>query len=134
MKARMRAGGAAVLLLFAGAVLGIAVDRTWNSPTPSEARSLTAGAMAERLGLTSEEEAQLNLLLDSVHTRIIVAAEEGPEALRLATEAAHRRIEASLPPGARDTFHAWMQEHREHMMHHLRHGTGGPGMMHRARP
>jgi hypothetical protein len=126
---RVRAAGTAALLLLTGAFLGVSVDRVWLSPPPAEAVSLTAGAMSERLGLSPEEEARLNLLLDSLHTEVMAAALDGPEALRVATEDAHRRIEASLPPEARPAFHAWMQEHHEHMMRQMRSGP----MMHGVR-
>jgi hypothetical protein len=113
---RFRAAGAATLLLVTGALLGIAIDRLWISPPPTESMSLTAGAMSERLGLSSEQEARLVVLLDSLHEEVLAAAAAGPDALRSATDAAHRTIDASLPPESRPAFHAWMQEHREHMM------------------
>lgn len=128
-KARLRAGGAAFLLLLTGAVLGVTVDRLFNAAPPVEARSLTAGAMAERLGLSPDEEARLTLLLDSLHVELMSAEAGGPETLRLATHAAHRRIEAWLPDHARPAFRAWIQEHREHMMQHMRDHPGGAGMM-----
>jgi len=129
--ARSRAGGTAVLLLLTGAVLGITADRIWRSPPSMEAAPLTAGAMSERLGLTPEEGARMALLLDSLHGEVTAAAVAGPEALRAATEAAHRRIEASLPPESRSAFHAWMQEHRDHMIYRMHSGPMGPGMRHR---
>jgi hypothetical protein len=113
---RFRAGGAAALLLVTGVLLGIAIDRAWISPPPTESMSLTAGAMSERLGLSSEQEERLVVLLDSLHAEVLAAAAAGPDALRSATDAAHRTIDASLPPESRPAFHAWMQEHREHMM------------------
>jgi hypothetical protein len=116
---RVRAVGAAALLLLAGAMLGITIDRALLSPPPTEATSLTAGAMSERLGLSSEQEARLVVLLDSLHAEVLAAAAAGPDALRRATEAAHRTIDASLPSESRPQFHAWMQEHREHMMHQM---------------
>jgi len=116
---RLRAAGAAVLLLLAGAVLGISMDRAWLTPTPLEATSLTADAMSARLGLSSEQEARLVVLLDSLHAEVLAAAAAGPDALRNATHAAHRAIEASLPPESRPAFHSWMQERREHMMHQM---------------
>lgn len=119
---RVRAAGAAALLVLAGAALGIVVDRAWLSPPPIEAMSLTASAMSDRLGLSPGEEARLNVLLDSLHSEVMAAAVEGPDALRAATDAAHRRIEASLPAESRPAFHAWMQEHHEHMMRQMRGG------------
>jgi hypothetical protein len=116
---RARAVGTAALLLLTGALLGIAVDRAWLSPAPMQTMSLTADAMSERLGLSSEEQARLVVLLDSLHAEVVVAAAAGPEALRAATDAAHETIAASLPPESRPAFHSWMQEHREHMMHQM---------------
>jgi hypothetical protein len=126
---RTRAAATAVLLVLTGAVLGIAADRALFSPAPIEAMSLTPEALAERLGLSPGEAARLGALLDSLHGDVTAAAADGPEALRAATEAAHRRIEASLPPESRPAFHSWMQEHREHMMHRMHPGAMGPGMM-----
>lgn len=126
---RARAAGTAVLLVLTGAVLGITVDRLWLSPTRIGAMSLTAGAMSERLGLSSEDAERLSVLLDTLHTEVTAAAADGPEALRAATDAAHQRIDASLPPESRPAFHSWMQEHREHMMRQMHPAPMGPGAM-----
>jgi len=120
-RARARAAGTATILLLAGGVFGVAVDRLWLSvraPT-AELTPLTAGAMAERLGLPPEEEARLGALLDSLHGELMSSVADGPEALRAVTEAAHRRIDASLPPETRPAFHSWMQEHHEEMMERM---------------
>ncbi|MEQ1858050.1 MAG: hypothetical protein ABL963_16465 [Longimicrobiales bacterium] len=124
-RARTRATATALLLIVAGAALGIVVDRLWLS-APADEMSLTAGAMADQLGLTPEDEARLVVLLDSLHTEVTAAAAAGPDALRRATDAAHMRIAASLPPESRSAFHGWMQEHHEHMMQQM--GMGS--MMH----
>jgi dienelactone hydrolase len=126
---RTRAAVAAALLVLTGAVLGIAADRALFSPAPIEAMPLTAEALSERLDLSAGEAARLGALLDSLHGEVTEAAADGPEAFRAATEAAHRQIEASLPPGSRPAFHAWMQEHREHMMHRMHPDARRPGMM-----
>jgi hypothetical protein len=126
---RVRAAATAASLLLIGAVLGIAVDRAWLSPAPTGEMSLTASAMSARLGLDANEEARLNILLDSLHAEVTAAANEGPEALRAATRSAHRQIEAFLPPDSRPEFHMWMREHREHMMQTMHPGGMGPGMM-----
>jgi hypothetical protein len=125
--ARWRAAGTAVLLLLIGAVLGITVDRLWLSPPTSQAASLTVETMASRLGLSSMEERRLGALLDSLHAEILAAIAHGPDSLRAATDAAHRRIDASLPVEARPGFHAWMQEHHEQLMHGLHRGPSIPG-------
>ncbi len=114
-----RAAATAVLLLLTGAALGIVVDRVWLSSPAVGEMSLTAMALAERLGLAPEEEARLSVLLDSLHVEVTAAAADGPEALRAATDAAHAAIAASLPAESRPAFHAWMQEHHEHMMRQL---------------
>lgn len=132
--ARLRAAGTALLLLFAGAALGVAADRLRLAPAASESLALTPDAMSERLDLSDAEAARLSTLLDSLHGVVTAAAAEGPEALRAATDAAHRRIEASLRPESRPAFHSWMQEHREHMMQLMRSGTMSPGMMHPGAP
>jgi len=128
---RARAAGAATLLLLTGAVLGIAADRALFSPAPTQAMSLTAEAMSERLGLSPAERARLSALLDSLHAEVTAAAADGADALRAATDAAHGRIEDFLPPGSRPAFHSWMEEHREHVMDRMHPGAMGPGMMHR---
>jgi hypothetical protein len=123
---RMQAAVVAASLLITGAVLGIAVDRAWVSPGQTGEPSLTASALSHRLGLDPAQEARLNILLDSLHAEVTSAAADGPEALRAATQAAHRQIEAFLPAGSRPEFHMWMREHRQHMMQ-----TTHPQGMHR---
>ncbi len=118
-RAHARAATTAVLLLLTGVALGIVLDRVWLSPSAVEGMSLTASSMAERLSLTPDEEARLTALLDSLHVEVTAAAADGPEALRIATDEAHRLIAASLPPESRTAFHQWMQEHHEHMMRQL---------------
>ena len=132
--ARLRAAGTALLLLVAGAALGVAADRLWIAPAQAEGLALTPEAMSERLGLSDAEAARLSTLLDSLHMVVTSAAAEGPEALRAATNAAHLRIEASVRPESRPAFHSWMQEHREHMMQRMRPGTMHRGMMHPGAP
>ena len=129
-RARRRAAGAAIFLLLTGAVLGVTADRLWFSPGVAEAiPSLTAQGMADRLGLSAQDEARLNALLDTLHQEVLASVAEGPESLRAATDAAHRRIEASLPPEARSGFHGWMREHHEQMMHQMNPGRVGRGPM-----
>ncbi|MCA1789291.1 MAG: hypothetical protein LC667_05365 [Thioalkalivibrio sp.] len=97
--ARLRAAGTAFLLLVAGAALGVTADRLWVAPAQAASgMALTPDAMSARLGLSDTEAARLSTLLDSLHTTVTAAAAEGPEALRAATDAAHRRIAASLRP------------------------------------
>jgi hypothetical protein len=120
---RVRAGGAAAFLLVAGAALGIAADRAWLAPPPAAAMALTAEAMSERLGLSNEQESRLVVLLDSLHAEVLAAAADGPEALRIATDDAHRTIAASLPLESRPAFHAWMQEHHDHLMRQMGAGS-----------
>jgi hypothetical protein len=114
-----RAATTAVLIFLTGAAIGVVVDRVWLSPPAVEGMSLTATALADRLGLAPQEEARLNVLLDSLHVEVTAAAADGAEALRAATDAAHRTIAASLPRESRPAFHEWMQEHHEHMMRQL---------------
>jgi hypothetical protein len=124
-----------LLLLVTGAALGVAADRLWVAPAQAaDGRALTPDAMSARLGLSDAEAARLSTLLDSLHTTVTAAAAEGPTALRAATDAAHRRIEASLRPESRPAFHSWMQESRDHMMQRMRPGAMHPGMMHPGAP
>ncbi len=116
---KARAAGAAALLIVAGMALGILVDRTLLAPTSVDASDLTVESLAEHIDLSAEEAARLRILLDSLHTGVMAAAAEGPEALRAATEAAHRRIEESLDPDVRPEFRRWLQEHRQHMMRRM---------------
>jgi hypothetical protein len=122
-----RAATTALLIFLAGAALGVVVDRAWLSRPAVEGMSLTASALADRLGLAPEEEARLSVLLDSLHVEVTAAAANGPEALRAATDRAHRTIAASLPTESRPAFHAWMQEHHEHMMRRLGNGSMARG-------
>ena len=116
---RTRAAGAASLLLLAGMALGIVVDRVILTPAPADASALTVESLAERIDLSTDQAGRLRALLDSLHPGVMAAAGGGPDSLRAATEAAHRRIEAALPPGSRQEFRTWMQEHREHMMRRM---------------
>ncbi|MBI4539879.1 MAG: hypothetical protein HY704_10270 [Gemmatimonadetes bacterium] len=129
--ARWRAAGTAILLLVAGGVMGVLVDRLWVSPPESQAAPLTVEAMATRLGLSSSEAAHVQMLLDSLHAEIHAAVEQGPDSLRTAVRNAQRRIEAALPPEARPEFRAWMHEQYEHMMGRRHGGPMDHGMMHR---
>jgi hypothetical protein len=111
-----RAAAAATLLVLAGVAIGIVIGRGLPAPAPVVASALTIESLAERIDLSSEEQDRLRTLLDSLHEGVVAAASEGPEALQAATEAAHRRIEASLAPEARAEFRLWLQESRDHMM------------------
>jgi hypothetical protein len=119
---RIRAAGAAGLLLVAGMALGIAVDRLVLTPAPADASALTVESLARRIDLSPEDAAGLRALLDSVHADVLAAAARGPQAAQAATRAAHGRIEASLDPRARQEFRAWMRGHREHMMRSMHRG------------
>jgi len=123
--ARSRAAVAAALLLVAGAIMGIALDRLWLSPRSTQATPLTAAAMSDRLALAPADQARITALLDTLHREISAAMAHGPDSVRAATDAAHRRIEASLPPEARPEFRAWMLGHQQHMMQRLHLGPGG---------
>ncbi len=116
---KARAAGAGALLLLAGVALGILVDRTLLAPPSADASALTVESLAEHIDLSGEEAARLRTLLDSLHTGVMAAAAEGPEALRAATQAAHRRIEESLDPGVRPEFRGWLEQHRRHMMRRM---------------
>jgi hypothetical protein len=127
--ARARAGGAAALLLLTGVLLGVVLDRVLLMPTPADASPLTVESLAERIDLPLEDQARLRALLDSLHAEVVAAAAKGPAALRVEMEAAHERIEASLPPEARPEFRSWLHENRAHMMRRMHGDHMGRGMM-----
>lgn len=114
-RAWWRAAGTAALLLVSGGVMGVVVDRLWLAPRELQAAPLTAEAMASRLGLSSEDEAHLRVLLDSLHAEILAAVQQGPDSLRAAVRSAQHRIEASLSVEARAQFREWIQEHHQQM-------------------
>lgn len=114
-RAWWRAVGTAALLLVSGGIMGVVVDRLWLSPPELQAAPLTAEAMATRLGLSSDDEAHLRVLLDSLHAEIVTAVQQGPDSLRAAVRDAQHRIEAALPAEARAEFREWIQEHHQQM-------------------
>lgn len=116
---RRKAAAAAVLLLLAGGLLGVLVDRLWLVPREAEAAPLTAHAMATRLDLNAAEEARIRALLDTLHSEMTAAAQQGPDSLHSASRNAHQRIEAALPPDARVEFRAWLREHHRQMMERM---------------
>lgn len=122
--ARWRAIATAALLVVAGGVGGVLMDRFWLSSPRVEPSPLTADAMAARLGLSSAEKAHVRALLDSLHVEILAAAQHGPDSLRPAVLNATQRIEAALPPSARPEFRAWIDEHHRQLMGRT-HGRGG---------
>jgi hypothetical protein len=128
--ASWRAAGTAALLLVAGGVMGVVVDRLWLSPHETHATPLTAEAMAARLSLSSAEEARVRALLDSLHAEIRAVVQQGPDSLRTAVRNAQLRIEAALPADARSEFRAWMQEHHAQMMDRMHGGPRDHGGIH----
>jgi hypothetical protein len=126
---RARAAGAAALLLFTGVLVGVVLDRVFLLPAPATASPLTVESLAERIDLPLEDQVRLRALLDSLHAEVVAAAARGPAALRMEMEAAHERIEASLPPRARAEFRSWLHENRAHMMRRMHGDHVGRGMM-----
>jgi hypothetical protein len=124
--ARLKAGAAALMLVLAGAAMGVLVDRTWVRPREAVALPLTVQGMVEHLGLTGADEARVRALLDSMHADVLTAAEQGPEALAEAARAAHGRLEAALPEDARPGFRSWMEAHHRQMMERMQGGGIGP--------
>jgi len=134
--ARGKAGVAALLLLVTGFALGVVVDRAWLTvPAEAAAMPLTAEALVSHLDLRPGDEARVRALLDSMHADVTAAAVQGPDALAMAAQSAHQRIEAALPPDARPGFRAWVEGHHRQMMermggeamHDVMHGGGMPG-------
>jgi hypothetical protein len=133
-RAWWRAGGTATLLLVTGGVMGVLVDRLWLSPPEVQAAPLTAESMAERLSLSSAEEARLRALLDSLHAEIVTVVERGPDSLRAAVRNAQHRIEGALPADRRTEFRAWMREHHDQVIGRMHDGMVDHGEMHEGRP
>jgi hypothetical protein len=126
--ARRRAGVTAVLLVLAGGLLGVLVDRLWLLPAQAQAAPLTAQAMAAHLALGPADEARIRALLDSMHADVTAAVRQGPDALHEAAHTAHRRLEAALPEDARAGFRAWMRDQHHRMIERMggepMHGPG----------
>jgi hypothetical protein len=132
--ARGKAGMTAVLLLLAGMLGGIAVDRLWLMPAvASPVPALTPDAMLAHLDLDPAAAARIRALLDSMHGDITAAAEQGADSLRGAARHAHARLEAALPPHARDEFRAWMNAHHRQMMERAEHAGHRDDDQHGAR-
>lgn len=131
--ARWRAAGTALLLLVAGGVVGVAMDRLWLSRSRTEVAPLTAEAMAARLDLSSSEETRLRALLDSLHSEVLTVVDRRPDSLRTVVHVAQQRIEAALPAGARVEFRNWMNEHHERLAR-MHGGSTEHGATHRAPP
>jgi hypothetical protein len=134
----MKAGAAALLLAFAGAAMGIAVDRAWLRPAEAVAVPLTVEGMVEHLGLSPADETRVRALLDSMHVEVLSAADQGPDALAAAARTAHQRLEAALPEDARAGFRSWVEDHHRQLLERMRGGdmdgaTHGPGGMHPGR-
>jgi len=118
-RAHARTAAAAALLVLAGGLAGIAVDRLWILPSEAPASPLTVDALVERLGLDGPEEAEIRALMDSLHAEVVTAARAGPDSLAAAARSAHRRIEGALPADARPAFRAWVRDHHGHAMGRL---------------
>lgn len=134
---RWRAAAAAVLLLAAGAALGVTVDRLWVAgASEAGAAPLTFEAMARSLELPPRERDQVRAVLDSLEDEIAAAAGAGPDSLRSVARRARTRLREVLPPDRRPAFGQWMRHHHQQMMQRM-HPEGrphmrGPGMrMHR---
>lgn len=77
-----------------------------------------ADALAAHLDLGPAEEGRIRALLDSLHTGMMLAAQEGPDALVTAAKGAHARLEAALPQDARAALQDRMRHHNsEHQDH-----------------
>ena len=121
-RARWRAAGTALLLLVAGAVLGIMADRHLLSRPDTHEMPLTAEALVARLDLTVAEEARLRTVLDSLHADMAGVVQQGPDAMGAVARDAHRRIEAALPARVLPAFRDWIREHHDEAMRRM-HGT-----------
>lgn len=117
--ARRKAGMIAALLLLAGGLAGVLVDRLWLLPRGHDSMPLTAQALAARLDLDTSEEARIRALLDSMHTDVTAAARHGPDSLAATARTAHMRLEAAIPPHSRAEFRAWLVDHHRQMMERM---------------
>jgi hypothetical protein len=124
-----------LLLVLAGAAMGVLVDRAWLRPGPASAAPLTVEEMVEHLALAPADETRVRVLLDSVHADVLLAAEQGAAALAEAARDAHARLEAALPQDARAGFREWIEGHHRQLMERMQAGgmngaTRAPGGMH----
>ena len=116
---RWKAGATATLLVLAGAALGVLLDRLWLVPQGAAAMPLTAEALVAHLDLDPEVEAHIRALLDSVHTEVVSAAAENPQAVAEIARGAHQRLEAALPTDARPAFRRWVEDHHAQMIERI---------------
>jgi hypothetical protein len=128
--ARRGAQATAFVLVLAGALSGIAIDRLLLVPRPAAAAPLTARGMADQLGLGPAEEARIRSLLDSMHTEVLEsAARSGPDGMLASVRDAHARLEAALPPELLPRFRVWMEDHHRQLIDRLdaegMHGRNG---------
>lgn len=118
--ARWKAAAAAILLLVAGAALGVTVDRLWIAGAgQARATPLTVQEMARSLELGPRETSRVQEVLDSLEAELVEAARAGPDSLRVLARQARSRLHRALPPGARPEFSRWMQRHHQRMMERM---------------
>jgi len=130
-----RAGAAAGLLVLAGALLGVAVDRTWiRPPARTASQALSVEGMARSLDLDPATRRRVASLVDSMDAAILRAARSSPDSLRMRAREARQRIEAVLPPDRVPEFRRWMREHHRSMMRRMHGEVGRPGHGPRHRP
>lgn len=130
-----RAAAAAGLLVLAGALLGVAVDRTWIRPPAGTASpGLSVEGMARSLDLDPDTRRRVASLVDSMDAAILRAARSSPDSLRMRAREARQRIEAVLPPDRVPEFRRWMREHHRSMMRQMHGEVGRPGHGPRHRP
>ena len=127
---RRKAGATAMLLVVAGAALGVLIDRLWLMAPGAAAMPLTPEALVADLDLGPEDEARVRMLLDSVHAEVLSASSGGPGALATVARSAHQRLEEALPPEARPAFRRWVEDHHAQMTERMHGGTAhGPAHM-----
>ena len=124
--ARWKAGLTALLLVLAGAAIGVLADRLWLRPTEAAAMPLTPEALVEYLDLGPSDEARVRTILDSLHTEVVSAAAGGSADLATVARDAHARIESALPSEARPVFRSWVADHHNQMIERMKGGMHGP--------
>ena len=108
IRGRWRAGVAALSLILAGGLLGVAGDRLWLRHSHGSDSALTADALVAHLDLRPAAEARMRALLDSLHVEIAATAHQ-----------AHERLDAALPEDTRPVFRQWMEHHHRAMLRRL---------------
>jgi Spy/CpxP family protein refolding chaperone len=117
---RSRAALVIVLSLIAGAILGIAADRTVlqrvgrRPPDPRRAGEHFARMLEHRLDLTDEQKAKVQAIISRHSDATEAIFRETQPRIHAQMEATDREIEALLTPEQREKFHELVRERNAH--------------------